>query len=145
MIPFQGISVECVASEIGALGRKKLAVERERLIAGLYRRVPTARPYEADWAIHKGLKTGQLLERDGMIMVAREPAKPAPKFYFTVEDGAEFISINALNSQLWRCPACDATFMCRWWARTLGDSIEECLSCGAAFSGVSWMGDVNRL
>ena len=73
-IPARGIGVEGVASEIGALGREALAVERERLVRGLCYRF-TASIEEAESAIKQAEDVGVITEVRGQIVLIRGSAE----------------------------------------------------------------------
>jgi hypothetical protein len=66
MILTDGIGLEGLASEIGALGRKSLAVERKTLVRGLCRRFGTTTE-EAENAISRARDLGAVKESGNVV------------------------------------------------------------------------------
>lgn len=67
---YRGIGIEGVASEIGALGRETLRVEREKLVAGLCRRFK-ASVEEAESAIRQAKDVGVVTEEQNQVQLVR--------------------------------------------------------------------------
>ena len=64
----RGISIEGVASEIGALGRQKLTVDKKDLIEGLQRRFHTTYG-EAELAITHAINVGVIQETENSVSI----------------------------------------------------------------------------